>query len=156
MVSLVVLVVALFRLQVLQSDLYVNLAARNRLRLVRMPPARGRILDVNGTVLATNVQTFDLMVYPLDLQDKETAEEVSRFLKARGIPLEVEQMLERVRKEFTVPYRAVTLLPDLTLAQLSSLVSDPDFPRQLSPFLSGGGFYRRVPWWPMSLGTSER
>jgi len=133
MVSLVVLVVALFRLQVLQSDLYVNLAARNRLRLVRMPPARGRILDVNGTVLATNVQTFDLMVYPLDLQDKETAEEVSRFLKARGIPLEVEQMLERVRKEFTVPYRAVTLLPDLTLAQLSSLVSDPDFPRQLFP-----------------------
>ncbi|MDD4024136.1 MAG: penicillin-binding protein 2, partial [Synergistales bacterium] len=117
----------------LQSDLYVNLAARNRLRLVRMPPARGRILDVNGTVLATNVQTFDLMVYPLDLQDKETAEEVSRFLKARGIPLEVEQMLERVRKEFTVPYRAVTLLPDLTLAQLSSLVSDPDFPRQLFP-----------------------
>lgn len=133
MVSLVVLVVALFRLQVLQSDLYVNLAARNRLRLVRMPPARGRILDVNGTVLATNVQTFDLMVYPLDLQNKETAEEVSRFLKARGIPLEVEQMLERVRKEFTVPYRAVTLLPDLTLAQLSSLVSDPDFPRQLFP-----------------------
>lgn len=133
MVSMVVLVVALFRLQVLQSDLYVNLAARNRLRLVRMPPARGRILDVNGTVLATNVQTFDLMVYPLDLQDKETAEEVSRFLKARGIPLEVEQMLARVRKEFTVPYRAVTLLPNLTLAQLSSLVSDPDFPRQLFP-----------------------
>ena len=133
MVSMVVLVVALFRLQVLQSDLYVNLAARNRLRLVRMPPARGRILDVNGTVLATNVQTFDLMVYPLDLQDKETAEEVSRFLKARGIPLEVEQMLARVKKEFTVPYRAVTLLPNLTLAQLSSLVSDPDFPRQLVP-----------------------
>ncbi len=133
MVSMVVLVVALFRLQVLQSDLYVDLAAKNRLRLVRMPPARGRILDVNGTVLATNVQTFDLMVYPLDLQDKETAEEVSRFLKARGIPLEVEQMLARVRKEFTVPYRAVTLLPNLTLAQLSSLASDPDFPRQLFP-----------------------
>lgn len=51
MVSLVVLVVALFRLQVLQSDLYVNLAARNRLRLVRMPPARGGYLTSTGLFL---------------------------------------------------------------------------------------------------------
>ncbi|NLO56829.1 MAG: penicillin-binding protein 2 [Thermovirga sp.] len=133
MLSLVLLLVAFFRLQVLQADLYVNLAARNRLRLVRMPPARGRVLDANGTVLATNVQTFDLMVYPLDLQDRETAAEVSRFLNARGIPLGEEQMLARVGKQYTVPYRAVTLLPNLTLAQLSSLVSAPDFPGRLIP-----------------------
>ncbi|NMD18177.1 MAG: penicillin-binding protein 2 [Synergistaceae bacterium] len=133
MLSLVLLLAVLFRLQVLQADLYVNLAARNRLRLVRMAPARGRVLDANGTVLATNVQTFDLMVYPLDLRNRETAAEVSRFLKARGIPLDEGLMLARVTKEYTVPYRAVTLLPNLTLAQLSSLVSAPDFPGQLIP-----------------------
>ncbi|HQL02644.1 MAG TPA: hypothetical protein PKY02_04660, partial [Synergistales bacterium] len=93
MLSLVLLLAVLFRLQVLQADLYVNLAARNRLRLVRMAPARGRVLDANGTVLATNVQTFDLMVYPLDLRNRETAAEVSRFLKARGIPLDEGLML---------------------------------------------------------------
>ena len=133
MLSLGLLLAVLFRLQVLQADLYVNLAARNRLRLVRMPPARGRVLDANGTVLATNVQTFDLMVYPLDLRNRETAAEVSRFLKAKGIPLDEEQMLARVAKEYTVPYRAVTLLPNLTLVQISSLVSAPDFPGQLIP-----------------------
>ncbi len=86
MASLVVLLAALYWLQVMQSDLYVNLAVRNRLRLVRMPPARGRILDANGTVLATNAQTFDLMVYPLDLQDRETAMEIKAFLNRKGTP----------------------------------------------------------------------
>jgi penicillin-binding protein 2 len=133
MASLVVLLGALYWLQIMQSDLYVNLAVRNRLRLVRMPPARGRILDANGTVLATNVQTFDLMVYPLDLQDRDTAMEIQAFLNRKGIPINESQMLARIRKEFTVPYRAVTLLPNLTLAQLSSLVSEPDFPGQLFP-----------------------
>ena len=133
MISLLVLGVAIFRLQVLQSDMYVSLAANNRLRLVRMPPARGRILDCNGAVLATNVQTFDLMAYPLDIQKPDTAEEIKLFLNSRGIPLDEHQILARVKKDFTVPYRDVTLLPNLTLAQMASLVSDKAFPKQLFP-----------------------
>ncbi len=133
MISLLVLGVAIFRLQILQSDMYVSLAARNRLRLVRMPPARGRILDCNGAVLATNVQTFDLMVYPLDLQNPDTAGEIRVFLNSRGIPLDQDQIISRVKKDYTVPYRAVTLLPNLTLVQMASLVSDKAFPKQLFP-----------------------
>lgn len=133
MISLLILGIAIFRLQVLQSDMYVNLAACNRLRLIRMPPARGRILDANGAVLATNSQTFDLMVYPLDLQNPDTAREITLFLNGKGIPLDEEQIVARVEKDFNVPYRAVTLLPNLTLAQMSSLVSDAGFPRQLFP-----------------------
>lgn len=133
MVSLLVLGFAVFRLQVLQSDIYVNLAARNKLRLVRMPPARGRILDANGAILATNSRTFDLMAYPLDLKDPDTARKITVFLNGRGIPLDEGQIASRVKKDFTVPYRAVTLLPNLTLAQMASLVSAPGFPRQLFP-----------------------
>lgn len=133
MISLLVLGVAIFRLQILQSDMYVSLATRNRLRLVRMPPARGRILDCNGAVLATNVRTFDLMAYPLDIQDPGITGEIRVFLNSRGIPLDEDQIISRVEKDFTVPYRAVTLLPNLTLAQMASLVSDKDFPRQLFP-----------------------
>jgi penicillin-binding protein 2 len=131
--SMLILLVAIFRLQVLQSDQYVSLAAKNRLRLVRMPPARGRILDSNGTVLATNVQTFDLMVYPLDVQKPETAEEIRSFLNSKGIPLTGEDILARVRRDYTVPYRAVDLIQNLTLTQLASLAGDPEFPRQLFP-----------------------
>jgi penicillin-binding protein 2 len=132
-ISFLVLGIAIFRLQILQSDMYVSLAARNRLRLVRMPPARGRILDSSGAVLATNVQTFDLMAYPLDVQDPETAEEIMLFLNSRGIPLDREQIISRVKNDYTVPYMAVTLLPNLTLVQMASLLSDSDFPRQLFP-----------------------
>lgn len=133
MISLLLLGVAIFRLQVLQSDMYVSLAARNKLRLVRMPPARGRILDCNGAILATNAQTFDMMAYPLDLQNPGTASEIKLFLNSKGIPLDEDQILSRVKKDYTVPYRAVTLLPNLTLAQTASLVSDKDFPGQLFP-----------------------
>ena len=131
--SLLILLIAIFRLQVLQSDQYISLAAKNRLRLVRMPPARGRILDANGTVLATNVQTFDLMVYPLDVQKPEAAEEIRVFLNRKGIPLTGEDILARVRRDYTVPYRAVDLIQNLTLTQLASLAGDPEFPRQLFP-----------------------
>ncbi|MDY3211655.1 MAG: penicillin-binding protein 2, partial [Pyramidobacter sp.] len=66
--SFVVLAVALALFQVLWSDRYVGLALKNRLRLIRMPPARGQIYDRKGLPLALNVMTFDIMGYPLDLQ----------------------------------------------------------------------------------------
>ncbi len=65
-------------------------------------------------------------------------------------------MLARIRKEFTVPYRAVTLLPNLTLAQLSSLVSEPDFPGQLFPVPVWKRVYPAGPLSPMLWDTWVR
>ncbi len=123
----------LFRYQILQADRYVSLAAQNRLRMVRIPPIRGRIFDANGSLIASNVQTFNLMIYPLDLEDPDLAGRIAEFFAGKGIPLTEESIRERVKKQYSVPYRAVVLLPDITLAQMASFTSDPAFPAQVFP-----------------------
>ncbi len=54
----------LFWLQILQGSSYRRLADQNRIRLVSIPPIRGRILDANGNLLADNKIRFSLILQP--------------------------------------------------------------------------------------------
>ena len=76
--SFALLAIALVLFQVLWADRYVGLALKNRLRLLRLPPARGQIYDRNGLPLALNVMTFDIMGYPLDLRKDEVRQKKGR------------------------------------------------------------------------------
>lgn len=131
--SMFFLVLALYRFQVGQAGKYVQLASQNRLRFIRIPAARGDILDANGTPLATNVKTFDLMGYPLDLRKEGRLEETASFLSNLGIPVTVSTLGSIVDRQYDVPYNAVTVLPNLTMAQIATMVSDPEFPDYLFP-----------------------
>jgi penicillin-binding protein 2 len=131
--SLFFLVFGLYRFQVAQADKYIHLASENRLRFIRLPAARGDILDANGTPLATNVKTFDLMGYPLDLRQQGRMGEIAEFLARQGIPVSGDEIQSVVDRQYNVPYNAVTILPNLTLAQISTMVSDPEFPAYLFP-----------------------
>ncbi len=128
--SLACLIAGLGYFQIFRSDQYVQLALSNKLRVIRLPATRGSISDANGVLLATNVLTFDIVGYPLDLKEKGLLRAFSTLLRRHGIPLSEELLARRAQSQYVVPYRSVVLLRNLTMAQMTDLVGDPEFPPQ--------------------------
>lgn len=62
-VGLFVLLVALWRVQVLHNKHYDNRLEAQSLRRIRIPSARGEIVDRNGVVLANNRPSYDIAIY---------------------------------------------------------------------------------------------
>ena len=104
-------------LQLYDYDHYTTLSQNNRIRLVALPPARGRIYDRNGTILADNLPSYRLEVIPEQVKDldatlTELAEvidiselQLARFHKARqrqpdfqGIPLRFNLQAQEVAR----------------------------------------------------------
>ncbi len=63
------LVGRLWYLQLLQGDYFRQQSENNRVRLVDVPPRRGRIYDRKGRLLADNRPAFTLAVVPEDVSD---------------------------------------------------------------------------------------
>ncbi len=131
--GLLVLVVALWFFQVVRTDRYVRLASENRLRMLRFPPIRGEIFDRNGVPLALNLKTFNIMGYPLDIKKYDLLPIISDVLTKHGIPSSPEDLSSRIEKQYWAPYRAVIIVQNLTLTQMTAIISDPVFPRLLFP-----------------------
>src|SRR5262245_44430060 len=72
------LIARMYDLQVVQSDQYKVLADENRINLRLLPPPRGRILDRNGTELATNQQNYRVVLIA------EQTKSVERTLDSLG------------------------------------------------------------------------
>jgi len=63
------LVIRIWYLQVHEYNRYTTLSKNNRIRLLPIPPVRGRIFDRQGHVLAQNVTVFNLEVIPDQVPD---------------------------------------------------------------------------------------
>ncbi|HEY8081763.1 MAG TPA: hypothetical protein VIE15_06695, partial [Acidimicrobiales bacterium] len=63
-VSLLVVIVRLFQLQVVEGTEYAAVAHENIIRRVVMPTTRGVIRDANGRVLASSRPSYDVEVVP--------------------------------------------------------------------------------------------
>ncbi|GHV50602.1 beta-lactamase [Synergistales bacterium] len=131
--SLSFLVVGLVYFQLVKADEYVELASGNRLRMIRLLPPRGNIYDSSGVPLAVNVKTFDIKAYPMDIKDDDDFKNVASLFERHGIPMTPEKLKESVEKQYVAPYRAVSVATNLTLAQVSDLVMDASFSRELFP-----------------------
>lgn len=131
-VTFVLLTAALVFFQIIMGDSYVRLASQNRLRILRLIPPRGIISDINGAPLAANVRTFNLSAYPIDLQKDENRKTITQLLNRYGIPMDGATLDAAVEKQYSAPYRAITLASNLTLAQVAELVTDKDFKGLLS------------------------
>ena len=116
----------LYQLQVVDSERYQVLADENRINMQLLPPARGRIFDRFGQVLAENRLNYRLIVVP------EAALDLDRALDeiAALVPIE-EHDRERVlrearRKPQFVP---ITVRENLTWDEVSQIeVNAPDLP----------------------------
>lgn len=49
-------------LQLSEKDYYRTMSDKNRLTAIMVPPSRGKILDRNGHVLASNIRKFDIVI----------------------------------------------------------------------------------------------
>src|SRR5579862_10068714 len=58
----VILAYGLWRLQVVQSDMYASLAEKNRVRNVPILAPRGKILDREGRVIVDNYPSFSALL----------------------------------------------------------------------------------------------
>ena len=116
----------LYQLQVVESERYTVLADENRINMQLMPPARGRIFDRFGQILAENRLNYRLVVVP------EAALDLDRALDeiAALVPIEDHDrdrvLREARRKEKFVP---ITVRENLTWEEVSQIeVNAPDLP----------------------------
>src|SRR6201993_2956861 len=79
-----VLAYGLWRLQVMQSDLYATLAEKNRIRNVPILAPRGKILDREGRVIVDNYPSFSALL----LRDSSRDLYADVDLIARGLHME--------------------------------------------------------------------
>lgn len=71
----------LFTLQIIQGEDYRTRAEDNRTREISLTTQRGKIFDRNGTVLARNIASYNVVITPGDLPEDEGAiQEVYRQL----------------------------------------------------------------------------
>lgn len=127
LVTFCLLIIGLVFFQILKSGEYIKLASQNRLRIIRGVPPRGTITDAYGAPLALNVRTFNINAYPVDLQKDENISMVSAVLQRNGIPMDKVKLKELVEKQYSAPYRAITVTGNLTFSQVTELVMDKDF-----------------------------
>ncbi len=125
--TIALLLLGLFFFQVIRANEYVRLASQNRLRILRMAPPRGTVTDSKGAPLAVNVRTFSVNGYPVDLQRNGNIKMVSSMLMRNGIPISEEDLRKLIEKQYSAPYRAITVASNLTFAQAAELITDSDF-----------------------------
>lgn len=112
----------LFSLQILRGDYYLELSEKNRLRVYRLFPPRGLILDRKGKLIVDNRLGFDLFYRPVSRKDKLTDEEVKIIASLLQID---EATLNKTIKEASA-YSPSKLASDLdydTLAKLEEALN---------------------------------
>jgi len=137
-----------WQLQIIEGEKYRQLADKNRLRLEKVIPPRGRIFDRKGRLIVGNKPSFDLFVVPADLKGKESfAREVSSLL---GLP--EEEILKRINGARS-PFEMVRLKKDLTFEELSRISANLwDFPA-LRILVTPTRVYPQGPVAPHLIGT---
>ena len=63
------IIVRLFSLQITETNKYLTLSDKNRLREWRLPPVRGDFLDYFGNIIAGNLKVYQLHVVPEQVEN---------------------------------------------------------------------------------------
>ena len=106
----------LWRLQVAQSDLYANLAEKNRIRDVPILAPRGKILDREGRTIVDNYPSFTALL----MRDSSRDLSADSSLIAQGLHLDPKDVRERIRKFAAMPqYQPIYLKDDITPDELA-------------------------------------
>src|SRR5438876_7893276 len=111
-----VLAYGLWRLQVMQSDKYSQLAEMNRIRNVPILAPRGKILDREGRVIVDNYPSFSALL----LRDSSRDLNADADLIAQGLHLDPNEVRTRIRRFASMPqYQPIFLKEDITPDELA-------------------------------------
>ena len=78
----------LFWLQVLKGNYYQKLSDENRIRLISMPPIRGKVLDRNGKILVDNRLLYSLSMQPRLVAPNKWPDLRDRLVNLLNLPKE--------------------------------------------------------------------
>src|SRR6201982_1438068 len=116
LVIFMILAYGLWRLQVMQSDFYAQLAEKNRIRNVPILAPRGKILDREGRTIVDNYPSFSALL----LRDSSRDLKADADIIAQGRHLDAREVRERVRKFTSMPqYQPIFLKDDITPDELA-------------------------------------
>ena len=111
-----VLAYGLWRLQVMQSDVYATLAEKNRIRNVPILAPRGKILDREGRTIVDNYPSFSALL----LRDSSRDLSADADLIAQGLHLDPNEVRARIRHFSSMPqYQPIFLKEDITPDELA-------------------------------------
>jgi penicillin-binding protein 2 len=128
----------LWRLQVMNSDVYSNLAEKNRVRNVPILAPRGKLLDREGRIIVDNYPSFSALL----LRDQSRDLNADADLIARGLHLQPDEIRERVRKFSWLPqYQPIFLKEDITPDELAFVESHRNELPELDTIMSHRRLY---------------
>ncbi|MEP7354044.1 MAG: penicillin-binding protein 2 [Acidobacteriota bacterium] len=114
-------VIAYWALQVRDHETNSELAARNRIKTILVPAARGRMLDRDGKVIVDNQPSYAARL----MRENLKPEHLAPIAKALGLSLE--DLQARVAEYASSPkYRPIPIKQDLTEADLAFMESHKD------------------------------
>ncbi len=110
----------LWRLQVMQSDKYSQLAEQNRIRNVPILAPRGKILDREGRIIVDNYPSFSALL----LRDSSRDLNADADAIAAGLHLTGDEVRQRIRHFASMPkYQPIFLKEDITPDELAFIES---------------------------------
>ncbi|HDG67610.1 MAG TPA: penicillin-binding protein 2 [candidate division Zixibacteria bacterium] len=105
LVFMLAIVARLFYLQILNYDYYYNLSENNRIRVLPVPAARGKILDRNGRVLVDNKPTYTVSIMPYEFPgDTASVEKLAELLD-----LDPEYIWQKYQKTREIKYLPIRI-----------------------------------------------
>src|SRR5882672_10629527 len=135
-----VLAYGLWRLQVMQSDKYAQLAEMNRIRNVPILAPRGKILDREGRVIVNNYPSFSALLLRDSSRDLNSDADVI----ARGLHLTPEEVRLRLKRFASMPrYQPIFLKEDITQDELAFIESHKNELPELDTIMAHRRLYPR-------------
>ncbi len=109
--------IRLFRLQLVQAELYQRQSETNRIRVEEIPPLRGLMLDRNQRLIVDNYPSYTLMVVPYYYREESAYRDTLLSL----INLDEEEFLRRLNRIPGNRYTPVRILHDLPFNQYAAI-----------------------------------
>jgi len=124
--GLALLLAGFWKLQVIESERYTQLAERNRIRSIPIIAPRGRMLDREGRVLVDNYPSFSVLLLRDDPQQVERS--LPQIADGLSIPLEdLEKQLEETKT--LARFQPIVIKSEATQADIAFIESHrADFP----------------------------
>ncbi len=140
LVIFMILAYGLWRLQVMQSDFYAQLAEKNRIRNVPILAPRGKILDREGRTIVDNYPSFSALL----LRDSSRDLNADAEAIGRGLHMEASEVRERVRKFSSMPqYQPIFLKDDITPDELAFIEAHKNELPELDTIMAHRRLYPR-------------
>src|SRR6266446_9516280 len=140
LVIFMILAYGLWRLQVMQSDVYAQLAEKNRIRNVPILAPRGKILDREGRIIVDNYPSFSALL----LRDSTRDLNADSDAIAQGLHLDPKEVRERVRKFTLMPqYQPIFLKDDITPDELAFIEAHKNELPELDTIMAHRRLYPR-------------